>query len=361
MEDYKQNNNSLDLKDSQLIDVLRIPLVVIIIFIHILPFTPQSVDLSFNQENIYNFFTELVSHSIGYIANSAFFLLSGYFFFLKTDTFNLDFYTKQLKKRFHTLLIPYVLWNLIMLAATVIVEYIKSATSAASFDFTQYLSLSLLFDTFTIPLNYPLWFVRELIILSIISPVIYFIIRYLKDAGIVILIILYFIGFRNNLLNDFSIGFFGMGSYFGINKINIVKLSTNKLLKLISYFISIIGFPAAVLLSNTPYHIYVVKFCSIFGIIALINIIHNIYLYKKINNKILRVSNASFFIIGLHMIYILPWMKGFLSTLENHLNKIELLTIYFLIPFIVFTICYYVYIIGVKIFPKTVSLLNGGR
>ncbi|WP_374708419.1 hypothetical protein [Bacteroides thetaiotaomicron] len=57
------------------------------------------------------------------IRNPLFFFFSGFFFFRKLEKWSLDFYHLQLKKRVISLLLPYLLWNILMILAVYIKNY----------------------------------------------------------------------------------------------------------------------------------------------------------------------------------------------------------------------------------------------
>jgi len=358
---YKSTNKILSNKDSQIIDLMRIFLVLIIIFIHILPFNASKIEFPLKRNDIYTFVNELFSHNIGYVANAGFFFLSGYFFFLKMYRFDTSFYKKQLEKRQKSLLLPYILWNVVMLIITIIVEFLKSTILSQPFSFSSYLNIPFLFETFKTPLNYPLWFIRDLIFLSILSPLYFIVFNYFKKFGLVLLLGIYLWDVRCEFLNDFGVGFFGFGAYLALKKKNIIHIFTEKNIRIISYIVALIGFTIATSINQTKFYILLIKIITPFGIIALINIAHRIYNNKSIRDYFLKLSKAAFFIIGLHMIYILPWMKGLLFKIQNLGNIPLSLFWYFITPVVVLFICYYLFIFAKKVFPKTVSLLNGGR
>ena len=70
------------------------------------------------------------------------------------------------------------------------------------------------------PVNYPLWFLRDLICMSALSPLFYAFFKYLKIYGLLILLALYLSVWETNIagLSMTAIMFFGAGSYMGIYK-----------------------------------------------------------------------------------------------------------------------------------------------
>lgn len=102
----------LDYKElqSKVIDLLRFPLIVAVVFIH---GVGKDIFNNFNfiPSNDFILLTNLTTNGICRIAVPLFFLISGYLFFAKK--WNMRIYKEKLKRRVHSLLIPYLLFNLI--------------------------------------------------------------------------------------------------------------------------------------------------------------------------------------------------------------------------------------------------------
>lgn len=108
-----KNSNEL-IEFLKISTILKFPLIVLVVFIHIVHenITPVKLDLS--AANLYHLIYNLISQNIGRVAVPCFFLFSGFLFFFKIkDYFTVELYKKQIKNRFKTLFIPYILWNCI--------------------------------------------------------------------------------------------------------------------------------------------------------------------------------------------------------------------------------------------------------
>ena len=78
---------------SQVIDWLKFPLSIAVVFIHAFnwpsTYVPFSANLSsFNGMDFYNLVRSAISHSIAHVAVPIFFLIAGFLFFLKISAFN---------------------------------------------------------------------------------------------------------------------------------------------------------------------------------------------------------------------------------------------------------------------------------
>lgn len=114
---------SWDKLQFETIDVLRFPMAVMVMFIHMNPNVVNLIDADFDLfsgHGLFNVSAILLSHVISAIAVPTFFLISGFLFFVNFKTWSWDGYKKKMKHRVKSLLIPYFLWNLIPFILTVV-------------------------------------------------------------------------------------------------------------------------------------------------------------------------------------------------------------------------------------------------
>ena len=154
-----------------------------------------------------------------------FFGISGYLFFYKPD-FNVSIYRDKLMKRVKTLLIPYVLWNIIYVLFNVIL--LKSKGQSINV-VSQLVSIWHMPNS-SFPADPALWFVRDLMVCMVMSPLIYQIIK--RKRLFVYFFIPFFClwltyAFSDKLISGLSISsllFFTIGGYLAVNKTDVVHL-----------------------------------------------------------------------------------------------------------------------------------------
>ena len=175
--DYK---NTYTQQLSSAISWLRFPLIFLIIMLH----GYSTVNIPGNHAA---YFRVLYPFSLwlGETGVPGFFFISGFLFFLSKKS-----YEQKLKTRFHTLLIPYILWNAILLAAYLfayVVGYPQDINGKNMADYNLIDYLRLFWDRGSydngnfVPLLCPLWYIRNLLIMSNLSPLLYYIIRYARE------------------------------------------------------------------------------------------------------------------------------------------------------------------------------------
>ncbi len=235
------DTNSTELQAS-VITSLRFPLILFVVCVHcaVLDYLVNSGEGFFDLKGYpcYSVTSYAITQILCRIAVPAFFFISGYLFFLRPERFSLSVYLSKLKRRASTLLLPYVVWNLLYAAlyliAQTLMPSILSGREKAIIDYSFSDWLSVLWNIRSNgPMDPPLWFLRDLMVLTLFTPVIYGIVRILPSKIINVLLIATFsVLFSANigvsLFESLSFDFlpllsFFWGCYLGIKKINLVE------------------------------------------------------------------------------------------------------------------------------------------
>lgn len=350
----------LTARQSSVIDAMRFLLIVLVLFVHMLPPAPQPVQLGFTGKNVYIFFTEMISHNLGAMAVPAFFIFSGYFFFLPLkDNLTFSWLQERWKKRIHTLLIPYLFWNLLFI---IIICIKNGAFSFIGLDIGEEFETVRRLDIFnwiwTGPVDFPLWYLRDLICMTVLAPVFFFLCKYLKAGAPLILIIFYLSGLSIPItgMGSTAITFFGLGAFFGINRINIIEFCTQ--IKWPSIIIASIGLLLATIFNGNSIYGILERSFIIFAIIACVNLTDA--LSDKSILNLASLSGTVFFIYAAHEIFILGWTKGLCLRIFGDGLAGSWIS-YFLVPVIVLAVCLLFYNIINRIMPRTLAFACGGR
>ena len=205
---------------SDSISFLRWPLAFLVVFIHVTRVREGAFE---------SFFTQYVCA----VAVPAFFVISGILFFKGLDAAT-DFrtlrsaYFSKLRRRIYSLLIPFLLWNLIailfeMIPHLDVYEFTPLNLLAGFYDahysFVQSASHS--------PMNFPLWYIRDLMMCCLLSPLIFVIVR---KTGVILpalILILWILRIKSPVtgFSTDSIAFFSLGGCFSIRRFDPASLS----------------------------------------------------------------------------------------------------------------------------------------
>jgi peptidoglycan/LPS O-acetylase OafA/YrhL len=197
---------------SQRITRLRFPLIFLILLIH-------SWNASLRSFPVTDSVQLMVSRELPSGAVPLLFVISGYLFYRQTVP-TLSVYRRKMRSRFHTLVVPYLLWNAIALAVQVLGQALP-ATRGYFTGRTLSLNHFRLYDWFNAfigfdrtPLNGPLWFLKYLIIMSVLSPVLWHFCRKSRVWGPLTLFVLYLLPWPEWMRHSvFALVFFSLGLY----------------------------------------------------------------------------------------------------------------------------------------------------
>lgn len=356
------NKIDLDKRQSIVVDSIRFPLSFFMIVSHMLPFYEVPTAQNIMDINWYNFVSEMFSHTLAYIIPPFFFLFSGYFFFRKMEKWSSNFYGNQLRKRIKTLLIPYLLWNSIAILAALAVGALFSILQITSNNEPNILQTHTLFELFyLLPVNFPLWYVRDLLWMSLLSPLFYLLHRYTRFYGLIALYIIHLSGFSINYpgFSPNSFMYFGLGSYLGFYRKNILSYFVKYQNFIIILFAILL--PVITYFNGAEFHKLLIRLYVPIGIAGALSVINIIINNEKILKLLRKLSPTAFFIYAAHLIYILPWLKGAFHRIAPQLSQVEMLLLYLIIPIIATIIILIIFYLLKKITPKLLALLVGGR
>ena len=166
--------------ESLRLDALRFPLIVLVVFIHAYEASVRfsgSVVGAAEIDSGFDSLRVLISQCIARVAVPLFFLIAGYLFAWQ-DSFSWNRFVEKLRSRVRTLFIPFVFWNLLALALLLVVQtgaYFKGFDSGAQVRVSELGPGDLFLWFFGVtkaPFAYQFWFIRDLMVLVLVFPVI---------------------------------------------------------------------------------------------------------------------------------------------------------------------------------------------
>jgi surface polysaccharide O-acyltransferase-like enzyme len=361
---------------SDVINFLRFPLIVGVLFIHNTTTTiPMPGGMEFgNAENMPVFYicSELFSQILGRVAVPLFFFISGFLFFRNIDGFTTQDYLKKLKSRGKTLLTPYLFWNITVLLIYYIAQNVPALdmwfNEKADYNF-QYVLKSLWGRTsdeiigMPSPRAYQFWFIRDLMVAVVLTPVIYFFIRKAKVYGVLLLGVLWFfnwwfsfVGARG--LSIVAVFFFTAGAWFGSNKRNLID-DMGKV-KHWAYALYPLLVMADLLTKEYAVNPFIHNAGIIAGIVFWVNLVAHLLRTGKVSVNRFLVSSA-FFLFAIHDPLLLSKIRKVLYVMLNPQSDWLITALYFLNVLIVVLIALGLYYLLKRFMPKFTAIITGGR
>lgn len=239
-----------EIKDTDVIKTIRFPLAILVVLIHsFIPISDTTIRGSvayWTNMSSGDWYTVLGVSLSTILARGAvplFFFISGYLFYFNMDNWKWSVWFNKLKRRSRSLTLPYLLWITIALLIPLIYFGLAAILKDRPFiervsnwvelhggmigfywnDLTKMtISENMLHISVahTFPFLMPMWYVRDLMVLVLISPLIYFYVKQTKGIGVFLLFVGYFLEIDCGIpgLSFTGLFFFTMGGAFSVSK-----------------------------------------------------------------------------------------------------------------------------------------------
>lgn len=346
---------------SQALDLLRFPLAVVIVIIHTFSCRGTGLIFSNNEIDFHNivFFEEIQCFIDGFLRGQSvpiYFFISGFVFFLSVE-WSKEKYIQKLKNRVKTLLIPYLIWNTIALLLVIISQiyftpFLSKPMQAWNFSLKNILLCYWVYKGELLgieisslhPINGVLWFVRDLMIVVLCTPLLYRLMKRGNCWFVVLLGVLWFFNscfderyaFLNGWLSAFF--FFSWGAYMSINRKDML-VEFGRYFRLSVFMYSILGLSYVAAAHWCPEICKTIKSLNVFfGLLFAYNLAAWL-LRKKYCKASPFLASSSFFIYVSHslicgrllkLLYIYLQPASSISLLFIHISTV-VLTLAFLL------------------------------
>ena len=337
-------------REKNKISYLHFILSVLVILIH-----------SINNETKFEQFFS-IEKGIGQFAVPLFFIISGFLFFRNVYTNN-DV-KQKMRKRVYTLLIPYLIWNLIYYAL-----YMLRNPGMG-------IDVGMIVDAaFNYTYNPAFWFIYQLILLVIISPVLFYALKDKKLTVIFLIIISMCIVFEYDLpyINEDAIIYYFFGAIFSkLYNSNKVSFISKKNIA-ITITLSIVAFilnrwTYKMIYVNANFRTYFILSTIIVRLLAGFTIFYIVDLFFSYD-KVYSFMENTFFLYAIHymivkaMIIVMKYIeyKFLIVILPNNLMEIFEIAVFLISPVVCVIINYYLSRYIKKKNPKAYAYLSGNR
>jgi succinoglycan biosynthesis protein ExoH len=197
---------------SSRINLMRIVLISGIVFVHI-PFDPQTSPFN-GDYGLFDWLRAFLRDSLFRVGVPCLSVISGYLLFRNGTA--PQSYAKTIGRKTKTVILPFLLWNSAFFLLILLLQHygIADGYMPDLSEATPHTATSLLFAVDGEPINLPLYFLRDLFVCILLSPVLAFLIRRAPLPTLVLLLLLAAwpvsigIVLRNSILFSFSFGIY---------------------------------------------------------------------------------------------------------------------------------------------------------
>lgn len=337
---------------SKIITAMRFPTCVMVVFAHsTLSVNMEGINSSVG--SVYSLIHNLISYGLCASLVPLFFLISGYLYFKGFELhYGWNDYIEKNRRRVRTLVVPYLLWNFLTLLLFWVVQSLMPNMTSGNYTLIADYSIKDWLLAFWnvdegFPIDGPMWFIRDLIIISAISIVIHPLVKN-KVIGLLIIAL--------SLIMGIIGGYFIVGAWLGVHGIDFVKYCKRAwLISTIGYFVLVV---INLALEGTIHNI--IEDIHIFmGVVAITGLLGSIYEKRELGRNMLFLSGTYFFIYACHQYPLLMLCKLWKKVMPA--SDVLDIAGYFVLPILIICIIIFVYRTMQRIAPSVLAALTGGR
>lgn len=334
--------NGRDISQFEVIGQLRFPMIVLVTFAHSYGKVADDFSLLFSNWSVYEFLKLLVSQTLVKVAVPVFFIMSGYLFFRGLEQWNRKVWIRKLVRRISTLLLPYLLWNLLMA--------LKLHDFNWHFFWDYDLQAGMQIDWFgneqwlIAPANLPLWFLRDLMVMALVSPIIWLAVKRIGIWLMTVLTVVYLSGVCAFIpgLSAYAIYFFTFGAFLSIRQKDLV--ATMQHVEIPAYIVTIVLGVGMLLTYHMPVFSSLMLAFRITGAVSVFCLATRMLSHTQRRLPEV-VCNASYFVYLAHYVFFLSFVDEIFFSLYGH-SEVSLSIHYLLCPTLkvaIFVVVYALY------------------
>jgi hypothetical protein len=306
------------------------------------------------------YFQEFLTNGIARIAVPFFAFVAGFFFFLSYK--NISSYPLALKKRGNSIFIPYII-------ASTLIFIVDHCYGKILWSSTEHITSQIIESVFLKPVSIQFWFLRDLIFLVLISPVIFIAVRQLKLWIVLPLLVLWLVDIEvtpllaeRHMITVETFSYFVLGCYLSQNLIILDKLIEvlSKRMTLYIFLVYIVLCIVRVYIDPEMANWYINRYEFHTLIIQNISILIGVFLVIKlssfvISDRLIFLSQFTFFV---YLFHLKPLSYG-IGKLTSYLIS-DAYKFYLTFPLATLVIFIVAYLLK-KTIPDVYKILSGNR
>lgn len=345
---------------SQKIKIISFIAILLVVFLH-----AYNLDSGGNEVILFDksplwMLQDFISFGLTRVAVPLFFVISGFLFFMDGNS-QWSGFVKKMKKRATTLLIPFLFWSLAGLALYFVLQSLPplqpffSKGLVRDYSLTEFLTV-----LFVHPIPYQFWFIRDLMLMVLLSPVLYFLIRYSRFTFLAVCLMLWIpdLGPWNNSAE--ALLFFVAGGHLAMYRpASISKDYASKAaLLFVAWMIFLSAKTAALYFDHLFLGRMLLKSSIIIGVLALWGCYDRVF-RTVVPGRIVQTASFTFFIYAFHEPMLTIIKKVLFSVLGKGYTAHAV--IYLAAPVLAIGVALLVGSAFRKFIPRVYGMVTGGR
>ncbi|OQX08466.1 MAG: hypothetical protein BWK76_23570 [Desulfobulbaceae bacterium A2] len=356
----------LDQDASLRLKMLRFPPIIGVIYIHAygktIDFAGSTIGSS-TTNVLTDFVRVLISECLARTAVPIFFLLAGYLFFINFQLSQQGYWDK-LRSRGRSLLLPFFFWNALVMVIVLLAQVLPPFTPyfpegrALVEKHGVFQLLDALLGLTRYPIAYHFWFVRDLMLLVLLAPLLAVILRV---AALPFFFVVY-LGWVSgswplNVPAAVGVFFFSAGAFCAIKGHSLFVLDRFGPHALL---LSLPILLADVVWNSAWFNSYLHRSGMIVGVVAILYATRLAARHQGLQNMLVALGGTSFFVYAAH-----EPLLGLVRTLAYQYVPLDgpytLLALYLLIPLLVVAALVVCHRLLTLCCPRALGLITGGR
>ena len=343
-------------KLSRSIETMRFPLILLIICLHC--YTSTS-DITRGHDTYFRLIYP-ISLWMGETAVPAFFFISGLLLFYSKKT-----YMQKIKSRFQTLLIPYLFFNGLILCIYLCSMFMGNSVMIVGKDLADYSLIDYMRAFWDrgvwdhgngSPVLCPLWYIRNLMIMVILSPILYYIIRYTR-LFFPLIFGFFWVNSYDSAYTFQSLTMFSLGAYFPICYRNPIEIFEKYRVLFICAFLFLAIMDFLHLYVSIPFAFPIHRLSLVVNTFFCICFLGNFLFSHHIHSSFL--SKSAFFVFCIHYPFVTYLRPIFLRITGS--SDIVLLLFYLVAVISISFLCVTVFKVVKLIMPGFLNFVTGNR
>ena len=310
----------------------------------------------------------VLSKIIARVAVPNFLFISGYLFFRNVDSFTPRLYCDKLKRRLRSLVVPYLFWNAVVILLYFIGQSLApqlfsgNQTRVCDYSFVEWVQAFWRVSGTVSPINPPLWYMRNLMVMILLSPILYQVLRN-RVVGALFVVTMLSLWLSCLPLNRALVWltpkftfFFSLGAWFALHRAEIPRFRYWVVaVGLLLYVAAIVGvFVGRGRVDNMAYEVAILVGSAITMYVA----------HYGVNSKGWRMpewlSLSYFFVFVFHAIPLALSQRLMLRIFAPD-NNAEYFAIYFACFVLILSLSIGVFYLLKRLFPRLVAVVLGDR